>query len=683
MINNFNFHGNIYLNFGCKKCNQSDNTGCGSYVNSVTLDFETGLIFDINGSTGAYVNVEILPETQPSAITECTVNNGTHIIPLSSLGGFTGFSGILKFNFSNNNDCTSPICVVEIPYNTYSQEVPVSGDDTIFVPVNLTECNNESFAELFSMVGNATLNTNNGHLTITAGEADGVVIYYMLCDGHMTDFVIVSVGNPQIKYSCAEAVCIEDENGNYTNSNCDNQCSGGPERYSCRGNDCVFDPEGIYFNSWCNGQCNQPVTMYSCSGQQCVEDENGQYNNNNCYSNCCLPMNEIISYECIPFVFLGEVNSQVDIIFNQATVTRANGFCEEEIVVLKNYSECCLTTGTYLGYTCDLGIKTKYFNDVECGGSPFSTYTEIVIDDVDCLGASALLFTLEYDDINDAPFVYTDITGWQSYICPTYGRLTDITISGNFMYFYGYNNTFYQFNYGVSGNNIVPVALKLVTFAPGFDRPYTVNIHTDSGISTAISTIDLSTFTNLGYIDLRNNKFTSIDLSAYTNSIGIYLDDNDLTSITIGNNLNLNSLSISNNPIAAIDISLNTSLMTFVFSNTLINTLDVTNNTALGTIQSDVGLLTELDISENVGLITLYLANHPITSADISNNPLLNVIRFDNANLDSVSVNSILSNLVTFNSNNGYLVLSGASPDAQGLLDVAILQSRGWAVYTN
>jgi len=44
MINNFNFHGNIYLNFGCKKCNQGgNNTGCGSYVNSVTLDFETAV----------------------------------------------------------------------------------------------------------------------------------------------------------------------------------------------------------------------------------------------------------------------------------------------------------------------------------------------------------------------------------------------------------------------------------------------------------------------------------------------------------------------------------------------------------------------------------------------------------------------------------------------------------------
>lgn len=694
MINNFNFHGNVYLNFNCKKCNQNIPDGnCGAYIKSMTIELEGGIvIFNIEGTIGTNVNMVFNVNGYDSVTSDCAVKDTTYTIPIGTFAAIIGNSGTISLN-AYSDECSTLLCSEGFEFNTFSIEVPVSGDSVTYIPSE-SDCDNVTYVELLAGIGGINLNTNTGVVTIDAQTIESnmpIYIYYAKCNDVITELIILFLGNPQEPqqmYSCSGNTCIEDENGQYDHPSCYGNCNGGGgQMYSCVEGSCVPDNNGQYNNNNCNGNCNVlPPTLYSCSGQQCIEDENGQYDNSNCYGNCCLPMNEVISYECIPFVFLGEVNSQDDIIFNQATVTRADGFCGEEIVVLNNYSECCLVTGTYLGYTCSLGTKTKYFNNVECGGNAFTTYTETIVDDVDCLGASALLFTLEYDDINDAPFVYTDITGWQEYIYPTYGRLTDITVSGNFMYFYGYNNTFNSFTYGASEYNIVPVTLKSVTFAPGFDRPYNVRLHTDDGVNTAISTIDLSTFTNLGYIDLRNNKFTSIDLSAYTNLIGIFLDDNDLTSIIIGNNLNLNTLNINNNPIATIDISLNTSLMTFSFSNTLINSLDVTNNVLLSTIQSDNGLLTGLDISNNVGLTTLYLANHPITSIDISVHSLLNNVRFDNADLDLISVDSILSNLVTFNLNNGYLILAGgtnATPNAQGLLDVATLQSRGWTVLTN
>ncbi|HMT03826.1 MAG TPA: hypothetical protein PKD00_11115, partial [Burkholderiales bacterium] len=465
---------------------------CGLTVDSISVDFNTGFIFALDATSGTHVNV-VLNTTEGEIAMGCTEGIETYVISLEAAN--TLFSATsMKFILSDNAECSNSICEVTIPITFSMLEIPVTGDNTVYELQDIPLCTEDlSFGVVLAGPNSIIIDNETGNLTIPAQEIDGngpggVYIYYVTCDNIVTKFIILFMANPAgpvQMYSCDGATCIEDENGQYDHSSC-------------------------------YGNCQAEPIMYSCSGQSCVEDINGIYENS-CGNNCCLGFQELVSYECIPFEFHGEVSDLNELTYSAANVILADGACGSTENYYSNYIECCTPTGTYLGYTCSFGNKTKWYSNVECGGTPFDAYPEEVLEDPDCLGASGLLFTLEYDDIADAPVSGSNVADWQAYFRlfnNQYALLTDVIINGNFVEIYGYNVTFQNFAHGVFA--VTPcVPLKKVVFEPIFTNPESLVICCDS--PSYLEQIDLSTFDNLTYINMVNLDISSLDLTVAPN----------------------------------------------------------------------------------------------------------------------------------------------------------------------
>lgn len=96
--------------------------------------------------------------------------------------------------------------------------------------------------------------------------------------------------------------------------------------------------------------------------------------------------------------------------------------------------------------------------------------------------------------------------------------------------------------------------------------------------------------------------------------------------------------------------------------------------------------LVSADMSQLNALVLCDLSFNELTSISFDATAML-YPQFNNNNLSSASVNAILRQLVLAGLSNGGLVLVDQTPSApptgQGILDVAILQGRGWTVETD
>lgn len=82
----------------------------------------------------------------------------------------------------------------------------------------------------------------------------------------------------------------------------------------------------------------------------------------------------------------------------------------------------------------------------------------------------------------------------------------------------------------------------------------------------------------------------------------------------------------------------------------------------------------------------LNLNSNTITNLTINNLNNINLLQVSNNSLNETSVDAIIAKCVANNINNGRLYLDGgtnATPSAQGLSDIAILDGRGWLVFYN
>lgn len=73
---------------------------------------------------------------------------------------------------------------------------------------------------------------------------------------------------PIKRYKCINNSCEEDASGNYTDSNCNNECSSS-KRYKCSNNECVESSTGPYTSSNCNNECSsidKPLTKIDIEG---------------------------------------------------------------------------------------------------------------------------------------------------------------------------------------------------------------------------------------------------------------------------------------------------------------------------------------------------------------------------------------------------------------------------------
>lgn len=92
-----------------------------------------------------------------------------------------------------------------------------------------------------------------------------------------------------VKYSCSTTgTCIEDSNGTYSTSTCDNKCVAPAKKYSCNtAGTCAEDINGSFTNSNCDNQCSIPQKKYSCNTSgACVENSNGTFTTSNCDNQC-------------------------------------------------------------------------------------------------------------------------------------------------------------------------------------------------------------------------------------------------------------------------------------------------------------------------------------------------------------------------------------------------------------
>lgn len=294
MGNIFNFHGNVNMNVYCKKCTitEEPDSGCGLEINSISVDFNTGFIFELTNTSGTHVGAVITTNDVPVDM-GCQETTSQYIISLDNAN--TLFSGLTIVFTSYSDDCQTSTCEIIIPISFSQLEIPVTGENTIFELNGEPACTEDSsYSVVLAGPNSIVMNNTNGNLTIPAQEIDsngpgGVYIYYYLCGGEVVYFIIVFMANPQgprQMYSCNGNMCIEDSEGQYDHSSCYGNCNGGPTMYSCDNGNCVEDVEGEYNNNNCNNEC-VPPTMYSCIDDNCVEDEEGIYDEPTCFEGEC------------------------------------------------------------------------------------------------------------------------------------------------------------------------------------------------------------------------------------------------------------------------------------------------------------------------------------------------------------------------------------------------------------
>jgi len=63
-------------------------------------------------------------------------------------------------------------------------------------------------------------------------------------------------------YSCSGTKCIEDENGEYDNDDCDDKCSPPVIKYSCSGTECIVKSNGDYTDDECDNYCGPWYTKW-------------------------------------------------------------------------------------------------------------------------------------------------------------------------------------------------------------------------------------------------------------------------------------------------------------------------------------------------------------------------------------------------------------------------------------
>ncbi|MDG2086631.1 MAG: hypothetical protein P8J36_04885 [Flavobacteriales bacterium] len=176
----------------------------------------------------------------------------------------------------------------------------------------------------------------------------------------------------------------------------------------------------------------------------------------------------------------------------------------------------------------------------------------------------------------------------------------------------------------------------------------------------------IEAFTALTYLECNNNQLTSLDVSSNTDLEELICYNNQLTSLDISNNTalevlecysnQLTSLDVSggsleyfscyDNQLTILDVSQNTYLEVFSCYDNQLTSLDVSQNTYLDWLECYSNQLTSLDLSGASYLTTLECWNNQLTTLDLRNGNNTNIYDWDlditnNPNLFCISVDSV------------------------------------------
>ena len=233
---------------------------CGLDIVSIDMDINVGFTFNFVTTTGDSLSATLNIGEEPPVEFACIENEGTYLLPIEAIGGIIGQENA-SITFHLSDECGESICSRTVQFVTIQKEIPLTGPNTIVPPTGSPLCVGvKDYSLLYNFLSGVTLNEATGKLTIPAQtiEGPGVVIDYKTCNEFVTAIIFTMGYNPQEPqqmYSCVEGSCIEDENGEYNNSNCNNECVP-PTMYSCIDDNCVEDEEGIYDEPTCfGGEC--------------------------------------------------------------------------------------------------------------------------------------------------------------------------------------------------------------------------------------------------------------------------------------------------------------------------------------------------------------------------------------------------------------------------------------------
>ena len=166
-----------------------------------------------------------------------------------------------------------------------------------------------------------------------------------------------------------------------------------------------------------------------------------------------------------------------------------------------------------------------------------------------------------------------------------------------------------------------------------------------------LTSLALSTHTNLTDLLCGNNSLTNLILPAGTNLVSVSCNDNSLNSLDISQCDGLTGLDCSTNDLTSIDLSATTTLNQLSCHNNSITSLDLSTLENLYVLNCSDNLLADLDISVNTSLTQLFCNGNSLTSIDISTISNLYYFECDNNALVTLNAaNGNNANLISFSS---------------------------------
>lgn len=204
---------------------------------------------------------------------------------------------------------------------------------------------------------------------------------------------------------------------------------------------------------------------------------------------------------------------------------------------------------------------------------------------------------------------------------------------------------------------------------------------------SGLTSLTVSALTSCANLRCHNNSLPDLILPSSALMTNLECGTNLFTEIDLSVVPNLETFSCTFSKLTSLGPSDNSALSTIGLSGSAdFTSLDSSGYTALASLDVSTTPLTSLDVSSNTALVSLNCAGCTLLSAlSVSANTELTTLWGWNNGWSETVVNSLLAELVANNKTNGSCRLHGsnAAPTGQGIIDVATLEGRGWAMEMN
>ena len=136
-------------------------------------------------------------------------------------------------------------------------------------------------------------------------------------------------------------------------------------------------------------------------------------------------------------------------------------------------------------------------------------------------------------------------------------------------------------------------------------------------------------FTALTWLNCNNNQLTSLDVSSCTELVKLNCNNNHLKSLDVSGCTKLEWLSCHDNQLTRLDVSKCTALKYLYCQKNLLKSLDVSGCTALGWLHCYENQLTSMDLSNCTSMMDFYYTNNNRTVHAVDNKVDLSILAAD------------------------------------------------------